>query len=281
MDGDLHSWLMPAAITLALFALALIYSRGWYRLRIDLPYVVGVWRFVAFLSGLVAVWAVLATPLAHLDHKSLTAHMVQHLVLMNLAAPSILLGDPTITLAHTLPRPYALSVTNPLLHFVPARRGWHIFFNPVFSWLVGTVCVISWHVPTAFALGMSSERWHEFEHATFFVAGLLFWWPVVQPWRSFPRYSRWSIPLYLFLATLPCDALSAFLTFCGRVVYSAYVSGAEPFNDSALRDQESAGALMWVWVTLVYLFPAVVITVQHLSEREPAPLRQLSKYRAF
>jgi cytochrome c oxidase assembly factor CtaG len=128
---------------------------------------------------------------------------------------------------------------------------------------------------------MSSERWHEFEHATFFVAGFLFWVPVIQPWPSLPGCSRWSVPLYLFLATLPCDALSAFLTFCGRVVYSTYASGGKLFDSSALRDQEFAGALMWVWVTFVYLVPAVVITVQHLSEREPTPLRQLSKYRAF
>lgn len=280
MDGDLHSWLMLAVITLALFALALIYSRGWYRLRLDLPNVVGVWRFVVFLSGLLAVWAVLGTPLAHLDHQSLTAHMVQHLVLMNLAAPLILLGDPTITLVRGLPRAYVLSVANPAFHFAPARRFCHIFFHPVFSWLAGSVCVISWHLPAAFALGMSSEDWHEFEQATFFAAGLLFWWPVVQARPSFPGRSRWSIPLYLFLATLPCDALSAFLTFCGRVVYSTYVSGAELFDSSALRDQEFAGALMWVWVTFVYLLPAVVITVQALSEREPAQFRQLSKYRA-
>ena len=281
MRGDFFAWLMSGAITLGLFALALVYSRGWYRLRLDLPKVVGVWRFVAFLSGLLAVWVVLATPLAHLDDKSLTAHMVQHLLLINLAAPLILLGDPAITLVHGLPRPYALGVANPLLHSAPARTRWHIFFHPVFSWLVGTVCVISWHVPTAFALGMSSERWHEFEHATFFAAGLLFWWPVVQPWPSFPRCSRWSIPLYLFLATLPCDALSAFLAFCGRVVYSTYEAGAGGFPSAALRDQEVAGALMWAWVTFAYLLPAVVITVQSLSAREPAQFRQLSKYRAF
>lgn len=280
MHGDFYAWLMSAATTLALFALALVYSRGWYRLRLDLPNVVGVRRLVAFLSGLLAVWAVLATPLAHLDHQSLTAHMVQHLVLMNLAAPLILLGDPAITLVRGLPRAYVLSVANTVLHFAPARRFWHIFFHPVFSWLAGSVCVISWHVPIAFGFGMLSG-WHGLEEVTFFVAGLLFWLPVIQPQPSFPGSSRWSVPLYLFLATLPCDALSAFLTFCGRVVYSTYVSGAEVFDSSALRDQEFAGALMWVWVTFVYLVPAVVITVQDLSEREPAPLRQLSKYRAF
>jgi cytochrome c oxidase assembly factor CtaG len=77
----------------------------------------------------------------------------------------------------------------------------------------------------------------------------------------------------LFLATIPCDALSAFLTFCGRVVYPAYASRPQLLNVSALRDQELAGAMMWVWVTFAYLIPAVVITMQILSPSN-APRQQ-------
>jgi putative membrane protein len=73
------------------------------------------------------------------------------------------------------------------------------------------------------------------------------------------------MPLYLFLGTLPCDILSAFLTFCGRVVYPSYASTARFFSFSPLQDQECAGALMWVCVTFAYLIPAIVITVQILS----------------
>jgi putative membrane protein len=124
------------------------------------------------------------------------------------------------------------------------------------------VTVIGWHVPTLFQLGMRSEGWHRVEHANFFAAGLLFWWPVVKPWPSLARWPQWSIPLYLFLATLPCDALSAFLTFCNRMIYPHYLSAHSP-----LGDQERAGALMWVWVTFAYLVPATVVTIQMLSPR--------------
>jgi putative membrane protein len=161
--------------------------------------------------------------------------MVQHLLLMTVAAPLILLGAP------------AIMVVRP---------------HPVFCWLASTAVVIGWHVPVLFQLGMQSQAWHVFEHASFFVAGLLFWWPVIQPWPAWPR---WSVPLYLFLATLPCDALSAFLTFCGRVVYPHYLSAPRP-----LADQEAAGALMWVWVTFAYLVPAVVVTIQILSPQRRA-----------
>ena len=76
---------------------------------------------------------------------------------------------------------------------------------------------------------------------------------------------RWSVPLYLFLATLPCDTLSAFLAFCDRVVYPSYLATPRRFGISPLGDQELAGALMWVCVTFIYLLPAVIVTVELLS----------------
>jgi cytochrome c oxidase assembly factor CtaG len=78
---------------------------------------------------------------------------------------------------------------------------------------------------------------------------------------------RWCMALYLFLATLPCDILSAFLVFCNRLVYPIYLSTPQLFSLPPLADQECAGALMWVWVTFAYLIPAVAITVQILSPR--------------
>ncbi len=70
---------------------------------------------------------------------------------------------------------------------------------------------------------------------------------------------------YLFLATLPCDALSAFLVFCGRVVYPSHRSAQALLGFSPLQDQECAGALMWLWVTIAHLLPAIVITLRMLS----------------
>jgi putative membrane protein len=199
------------------------------------------WRLCALLSGVLLLWAVVGSPLSALDHQLLLIHMLQHLLLMTVAAPLILLAAPAVA-------PRNVSAVRIVTH-------------PVFCWLASTVVVIGWHVPVLFRLGMQ-PGWHELEHASFFMAGLLFWWPVMRPW---PRWPRWSVPLYLFLATLPCDALSAFLTFCGRVVYPHYLSAPRLFDISPLADQESAGALMWVWVTFAYLIPAVVVTLQMLS----------------
>jgi putative membrane protein len=253
--------------TCALVALAVMYSRGWYRLGNDIRAKAQRWRGAAFIIGEVLLFAVVASPLAHLDHHGLTGHMVQHLVLMTLAAPLVLLGEPAITFLHSLPGSVRSVALGPLRRCAAIRSCGRILANPVSCWLAGTVCVIVWHVPGALDRSVQSRWWHEWEQLTFFAAGLLFWWPVVQPWPNIPRWPRWSIPLYLFLATIPCDVLSALLTFCGRVVYPIYVSGPHLVNGSALRDQEAAGALMWVWVTFAYLIPAVVIIIQCLSPR--------------
>jgi putative membrane protein len=137
--------------------------------------------------------------------------------------------------------------------------------HPVLGWLAGTATVIGWHLPVVFQLGMRSHWVHRSEDISFLLAGLLFWRPIVQSSPSGTRSPQWSMALYLFLATLPCDILSAFLAFSNRLIYPSYHSVTQLFSLSPLQDQECAGALMWVWVTFAYLIPAVVITVQILS----------------
>lgn len=252
-------------VTLALIAAAFVYLRGWYRLRNRIPRLLSIWRLAAFAFGLIALWAVVASPLAEMDHHLLTAHMAQHLILMTVSAPLILFGAPVIVLLNGLAKPFGRLVSGPLFRCSRVQTFGHLVTHPLFCWFAGAATVITWHIPALFELGMGSARWHGVEYACFFAAGILFWWPVFLPWPSLATWSAWGVPLYLFLATLPCDALSAFLTFCGRVVYPHYLSGHRLFHLTPLGDQECAGALMWVWVTFAYLAPAVVVTIQTLS----------------
>jgi cytochrome c oxidase assembly factor CtaG len=256
--------------TLAVIAVEFVYLRGWFRLRRAAPHLLSVWRLAAFSCGLLALWAVVGSPLSAMDHHLLTAHMAQHLLLMTVSAPLILAGAPVIALLNGLPKPFERFVSGPLLRRPAVQTFGHLVTHPVFCWFAGVATVIAWHTPAMFELGMGSAQWHETEYACFFAAGILFWWPVVQPWPSVMTWSKWGVPLYLFLATLPCDALSAFLTFCDRVVYPHYLSVHRLFNISALGDQEFAGALMWVWVTFVYLAPAVAVTMRTLSPQRRA-----------
>jgi len=260
----LHSGSLSLPVTLSLVLLALVYTRGWYQLRTALPTVIPTWRLGVFVAGLLSVWIAIGSPLADGDHERLSIHMVQHLLLMAAGAPLILLGAPVLPLRYGFPK-FGCGVLATLLGSSPVRTVGHALTHPAIGWLAGIGTVIVWHVPAAFELGMRSYAWHETQRATFMAAGLLFWWPVIEPQPGVSSGSRWFVPLYLFLGTLPCDALSAFLTFSDRVVYETYLSRSH-LDLSPLRDQEAAGALMWVWVTFIYLIPAVVVTMQILCD---------------
>lgn len=254
----MYLWSLPLLLILTL--IALLYLVGWNKLRTSFPGVLQAWRPAAFFAGLFILLAAIASPLAMLDHDYLTAHMAQHLLIMTVAAPLILLGAPVITLFHGLPP----SLTG-RFHGNTLRWLGSVSTHPVVCWFACTAVVMGSHVPAIFEIGMRSELWHVVGQACFLIAGILFWWPVIRPWPTEVTWSAWSIPVYLFLASLPCDALSAFLCFCNRVVYSQYLPAPPLLDTSALRDQACAGALMWCWITFAYLFPASVLTFRLLS----------------
>jgi len=259
---------------LALVLAACVYARGWFRLRKAVPKTISIWQLSAFMSGLFSLWIALGSPLAALDHYLLSIHMVEHILLMTVAPPLMLLGAPVLAFLHGLPQRFVRRALDLFLRWPPVQGLGRILTHPVLCWLAAMVTLVGWHVPAVFALALKSHSWHEVEYACFFVTGLLFWWPVVQPWPSVARWPRWCIPLYLFLATLPCDALSAFLAFCDRVVYSSYLATPRHFDISSLQDQQCAGALMWACATFVYLIPAVLVTIQILSVDGSHPTQQ-------
>jgi putative membrane protein len=261
----LQSWSAPVAVDASLCIVALLYTRGWNCLRIVASPQFPVWRLAAFFAGLATVWIAIGSPLEALDDVSLTVHMVQHLLLAAIAPPLLLLGAPELPLLRGLPHSLGRGVVSPFLRLRLTRRFSHLVSNPSVCWLVASLALIGWHMPAVFALALRWDWLHKFEHLSFLGAGLLFWWPVVQPWPSTPRWPEWAIPLYLFAATLPCDALSGFLTFCDRVVYSSYIFAPRVFGLSPLADQQCAAALMWVAVTFIFLTPAVLVTLKLLS----------------
>jgi cytochrome c oxidase assembly factor CtaG len=267
LQAAFEPWTLPVPLDLALILEAFIYLRGWIHLRLGRVTIIPVWRAASFLLGLFLIWLATGSPLAAFDEKLLTVHMVQHLLLMTLAPPLILLGAPVMPILHGLPRGLVQTVLAPLFRYSPVQRLGRLLSQPAFCWLAAAAALVGWHVPAAFTLALQSEAWHVVEHLCFLVTGFLFWWPVIQPWPSVPQWPRWSMLLYLFLATLPCDILSAYLSFCDRVVYSVYLNTPRPFGISALADQECAGALMWTCVTVVYLLPAVILTMRLLAAR--------------
>jgi putative membrane protein len=185
-------------------------------------------------------------------------HMVRHVLLGAVLPPLVWLIAPSLVPVCRLPRHARVVLT-------PVGR---VLTHPVTTWLAGTLTVIGWHIPAAFELGQRSAMWHAAQDASFLVTGLLFWWPVVQPWPAARRLSDALIPLYLFTATLPCDALSGFLVFSDRVAYHRHLVDPARAGIAALADQQAAGAFMWVAVTFLYLVPALVLTVRALSPEQ-------------
>jgi putative membrane protein len=328
VQATLQSWSLPILLTVILIAASFFYLRGWRHLQVARGHaarmnILPAWHAGSFLLGIISIWIALGSPLAAFDEQLLTVHMIQHLLLMTIAPPLILLGAPVMPMLHGLPRRFVQSVLGPVLRWRPLQAAGHFLARPAVCWVAAAAVLIGWHVPAAFTLALQSELWHVAEHSSFLTAGFLFWWPVVQPWPSanhfkgasfagsiargaavpdvtvvrfatsatFPAAtiepriaivpcgtgvgggsggdaaSRWPILLYLFFATIPCDILSGFLAFSDRLAYPVYLAAPRMFGLSALEDPECAAALMWTCVTLVYLIPAMVLTVRLLGVR--------------
>jgi cytochrome c oxidase assembly factor CtaG len=251
-------------ISVALFLVAIVYLHQWLRVAWLVPDGVKGWRACSFFVGLLLAWVGLGSPLSLLDHDLLTAHMVQHLLLMTLAPPLILLGKP-LKLLPQLPVQKVVELIARPLRWEPVRQLGHLVLHPAVGWVGATATLVAWHIPGVLMLASRSEMWHGIEQASFLVTGLLFWRSVVEPSRNDLKWPESSTLLYLFFATLPCDILSGFLVFCDRVVYPIYSSSAQRFGMTALEDQQCAGALMWTCVTVVYLIAAAIVAARLLS----------------
>ena len=263
-----------AFMTLILVFTALVYLRGW--LRSSRRERISAWRAISFLVGSFFIWAAVASPVARLDHESLTAHIVQHLLLMTFAPSLILVGTPGKLLALGVPQRFGHFIKYPLTSG-PAQNLESVLTHPIFCWLGAAATLIVWHMPAVFTLSLRSELWHGVEQASFLATGLLFWWPVLNPQAVPLKWPESSILLYLFLATLPCDVLSGLLVFCDRVVYPVFLSSSQPAGLSALEDQQCAGALMWTSVTVVYLIAAAIFTA-HLLSRDGSGERSTQQF---
>jgi len=261
----LLSWSVPPAATLALVLTALVYLRGWMLLqRVGVPFVPP-WRAVSFLLGLLSVWIALASPLDTFSSFIITAHMVQHMLLMMVAPPLILLGAPLIPLVRGLPVFAAREFAGPFLNWRVAARVGNALIHPLLALVLMGVVMFGWHTPRWYELALASSSWHEVEHACFFLVSLVFWWPIIQPWPSRSRWPRWTVVPYLLVADLQNTVLSAILVFSDRVIYPSYARMPRLFGFSALHDQVAAGAIMWVMGSLAFVAPAIVIAVQCLQ----------------
>lgn len=265
-------WDFPPLVCTALALVALIYTTGFLRIRKTRPFLFPDWRWASFLSGVLALVVAVSSPLDTFSDKLLTIHMAQHFVLMSIAPPLIVLGSPVVPMLRGLPRWFVRPVLGPLIRRRWLRAFFHGLVQPKPAWLLMNLAYISWHVPGAYEAALANENIHNFEHACFFFTSVLFWWPVLAPWPSRFRWSRWILLPYLLAADIVNTGISAFLVFAGRVIYPSYAVQPITFGLTPLQDQAAAGAFMWVLGSIVFLIPAFTITMQLLS-RKPSQRR--------
>ena len=258
---------MPVFLTVAVLLCAVLYTSGWYAIRRTRRGLFPVWRLAAFLSGLAILWLSIGSPLDGFADAVLSAHMIEHLLLMSFVPPLLLLGLPVVPLLRGLPHGIVVAVLGPLLRLGWLRRLCHLLTLPVVAWFAMNLAFLAWHVPAAYDFALEHEHWHEFEHICFLGSSTLFWYPVMRPWPMAALNPGWFILPYLVAADLVNTALSAFLAFCDRPVYRYYLTQPNPFHLSPLSDQRIGAVLMWVIGSLVFLIPAAMVTLR-LLQRE-------------
>jgi cytochrome c oxidase assembly factor CtaG len=205
-------WDIPWIVTSELVLIALVYVRGWRRIRRTRLAQFPPWRLVAFLGGIVALFIAVASPLDTFSESLLFMHMAQHYVLMSVAPPLIVLGAPVVPMLRGLPR-WFIRMLRPLFVTGTLPAAGRFLTSPRVAWLAMNAAYVGWHIPRAYEFALASENWHNFEHACFFFTNLMFWWPIIRPWPSRSAQSRWLLIPYLLLADVVNTGVSAFLCF--------------------------------------------------------------------
>src|SRR5580692_9455657 len=164
----LRAWSFPAMPFVALSVLVLLYLRGWHVARRTRPRELPAWRAGSFLAGIISLWIALASPIDALDDFLLTAHMIQHFILMSIAPPLIVLGAPMVPMLRGLPKGLIRGM-RPVFQWRWTHGVARFVTHPVVAWLAMNIAYLGWHVPAAFEVTFRSEAIHNSEHLCFFL----------------------------------------------------------------------------------------------------------------
>jgi putative membrane protein len=228
-------------LPLILFAVtALLYARGLRRMQRTEP-----WRIAAFAGALVTLVIALEPPLDSQVGRHLWAHMTQHVLLMTVAAPLVVLGAPWMQIWKGFP----LDIRRPVARTVLTSRSWaplravaRLATRPVVAWTLINVDIAVWHIPYMYDLTLRNQGMHDLEHVSFLLLGVLFWAQVAD---SPPFHARLDAPQrvgYLVAGAAAGWVLAVVLALARAPLYPAYdhANGMSP-----LADQQLAAGVMW------------------------------------
>ena len=244
-DSLWTSWSFDPVALIAIPLAAFLYYRGLTSLGSRRRFH-STWRPWAFYVGLVMLALAVLSPLDHLSGELFYAHMTQHMLILMVGVPLILLGAPFLPVLRGIPRPIRRGVIIPLFRSIPVRTVLRVLSRPLVAWPVYVLFIWGWHLPVLFEAALENEVLHVVEHFTFAFTAYLFWWNIIDPHPLRPNLSYLARVPYIFLTVVPAFALGAFLTFSSRAWFSPYELTAPLYNMTALEDQQVGGTIMWI-----------------------------------
>lgn len=263
MVADLSSGVRPEVL-LPLLALIGLYAVGYARLSRRGPRSIGRRRPVFALVGLAALVLALVSPLDGLADMLFVAHMVQHMLLIMVAAPALLLADPFPIIVWALPAAARLRARRWINRASVLGRLWRGATAMRPAWIVYAAVLWAWHLPRAYDAALASRFLHDVEHLSFFVAALIFWWPVVHPAPRFRRAPPYPLRVvYLVLGAFQTAALGLWLTLAPAVLYRSYATRADGLG--ALEDQTWGGIVMWGLGGLIEMIAVLILVYRSLG----------------
>ncbi|MCF6506051.1 cytochrome c oxidase assembly protein [Blastococcus sp. MG754426] len=255
LGGD--DWSATTIAVLGLAALGYTCLLAWSAPRRRSPWAVAA-PGAAWLAGLAALGAALASPLERLAEDSLTAHMVQHLLLTIVAAPLLVVADPVPRVLSALPPRARDVVARPWAAVVRGARRPGVVLVVAVGYLA---VVLLWHLPGAYEAAVRSEALHVAEHLTFLAAAAVFWWCVLR----IPRRRLGQLVAGLVAVLVPAfgeAVLGGAMMLSSTPWYEVYVGTAADHGFDPVADQQVAGAVLWATGTPVYLLAAVVLVLR-------------------
>lgn len=270
-SGDFNPWLVdPLAVSLLLLT-AWLYSRGSRRRPLRKSArsrSAFIRRRRYFWIGWSTLAVALASPLDPMGEVLFWAHMVQHELMMLIAAPLLVASRPSSALLRGLPMPVARgfgSVTR-----ASATQGlWWFIVSPSIAWTIHTIGLWGWHLPSLFEAGLTNTWIHALQHLSFLWIALIFWFSLM---RSDRRHSGGAV-LYLFTTAVHASLLGALLTFAPEPWYAPYVTTAPEWGLSALEDQQLGGLIMWMPAGIVFVVAGLMSLARTMRESDTLTAR--------
>ena len=258
-----QAWSFDAGVVIPLVAAMLLYAAGLHRVwrRAGEGRGVRQWQAWCFAGGIFTLIVALVSPLHALGGALFSAHMTQHVLLMGVAAPLLVMGAPLTAFTWALPHSARRHVGR-ALGSGAYRYTWRILTTPAVAWLLHAAAIWVWHVPELYAATVGSHLVHAAQHASFMLSALLFWWAL----RDRGRHGL--AVLYLFTTAVHSSLLGALLAFAPEAFYAPYELTAPLWGMTALEDQQLGGLIMWVPAGLVYFGAALALLASWIRQSE-------------